>query len=89
MKGDTGMLTERVEILRQNYINAKPAISYERAKIWTESHKRTEGESIAIRRAKAFRDTCQQIDVNIFPGELIVGAVGEFRKCGILTPAGR
>ncbi len=86
MKGDTGMLTERVEILRQNYINAKPAISYERAKIWTESHKRTEGESIAIRRAKAFRDTCQQIDVNIFPGELIVGAVGEFRKCGILTP---
>lgn len=80
------MITKRIESTRQNYINSKPAISYERAKIWTESHKRTEGESVAIRRAKAFRDTCEQLDVNIFEGELIVGAIGEFRKCGILTP---
>ncbi len=80
------MITERIEAARQNYINSKPAISYERARIWTESHKRTEGEAIPIRRAKAFRDTCQQIDVNIFDGELIVGVIGEFRKCGILTP---
>lgn len=80
------MITKRIESTRQNYINSKPAISYERARIWTESHKRTEGESVAIRRAKAFRDTCEQIDVNIFNGELIVGAIGEFRKCGILTP---
>ncbi|MBU5307453.1 formate C-acetyltransferase/glycerol dehydratase family glycyl radical enzyme [Clostridioides mangenotii] len=80
------MITKRIESTRQNYINSKPAISYERARIWTESHKRTEGESVAIRRAKAFRDTCEQLDVNIFDGELIVGAIGEFRKCGILTP---
>ncbi|OZV12006.1 formate C-acetyltransferase/glycerol dehydratase family glycyl radical enzyme [Tissierella sp. P1] len=80
------MVTERIEMARQNYINSKPAISYERARIWTESHKMTEGESIPIRRAKAFRDTCKQIDTNIFEGELIVGAIGEFRKCGILTP---
>ena len=80
------MVTERIELARKNYINSKPAISYERARIWTESHKRTEGESVPIRRAKAFRDTCEQIDVNIFEGELIVGAIGEFRKCGILTP---
>ncbi|SHE48358.1 Pyruvate formate lyase-like [Tissierella praeacuta DSM 18095] len=80
------MITERIELARQNYINSKPAISYERARIWTESHKMTEGESIPIRRAKAFRDTCEQIDTNIFEGELIVGAIGEFRKCGILTP---
>lgn len=80
------MITERIELARQNYINSKPAIFYERARIWTESHKVTEGESIPIRRAKAFRDTCEQIDTNIFEGELIVGAIGEFRKCGILTP---
>ncbi|WML33606.1 formate C-acetyltransferase/glycerol dehydratase family glycyl radical enzyme [Clostridium sp. OS1-26] len=80
------MITERIESARQNYINAKPAISYERARIWTESHKKTEGESVAIRRAKAFKDTCEQIQVTIFEGELIVGAIGEFRKCGILTP---
>ncbi|MFT5871513.1 MAG: pyruvate-formate lyase [Clostridium sp.] len=79
------MVTERIESARQNYINAKPVISCERARIWTESHKKTEGESIVIRRAKAFRDTCEQIDVAIFGGELIVGVIGEFRKCGILT----
>ncbi len=80
------MVTQRIEKARQNYIHAKPAISYERARIWTESHKGSEGEAVAIRRAKAFRDTCQQLEVTIFEGELIVGAVGEFRKCGILTP---
>ncbi|MCT8976763.1 formate C-acetyltransferase/glycerol dehydratase family glycyl radical enzyme [Clostridium sp. CX1] len=80
------MVIERTESARQNYINAKPAISYERARIWTESHKKTEGEAVPIRRAKAFRDTCEQIDVTIFEGELIVGVIGEFRKCGILTP---
>lgn len=80
------MVTERIESARQNYINAKPTISYERARIWTESHKKTEGESVVIRRAKAFRDTCEQIEVTIFQGELVVGAIGEFRKCGILTP---
>lgn len=80
------MVTKRVEKARQNYINSKPSISYERARIWTESHKMTEGESIPIRRAKAFRDTCEQIQINIFEGELIAGAIGEFRKCGILTP---
>ena len=29
---------------------------------------------------------CRELVVTIFPGELIVGASGEFRKCGILTP---
>lgn len=80
------MITERIESARKNYINSKPAISYERARIWTESHKNTEGQAVAIRRAKAFKDTCEQLDINIFDGELIVGATGEFRKCGILTP---
>ena len=79
-------VSDRVEMIRQNYINSKPAISYERARIWTESHKRTEGEPVAIRRAKAFYDTCNELDVKIFEGELVVGAIGELRKCGILTP---
>ena len=79
-------ITPRVEKIRQNYVNSKPAISYERARIWTESHKRTEGLPVAIRRAQAFYDTCNELCVNIFEGELVVGASGEFRKCGILTP---
>ena len=67
-------------------MNAKPQISWQRAKIWTDSHKETEGLPVAIRRARAFYDCCELLDVHIFEGELVVGAIGEFRKCGILTP---
>lgn len=80
------MLSERMRKAKDNYIHAKPAISCERAHIWTESYKRTEGLSAALRRAIAFRDVCRDLPVKIFEGELIVGAIGEFRKCGILTP---
>lgn len=58
-------ITDRVERIRLNYVNSKPAISYERARIWTESHKRTEGQPVAIRRAQAFYDTCMSC-VSIF-----------------------
>ena len=54
-------ITDRVERIRLNYVNSKPAISYERARIWTESHKRTEGQPVAIRRAQAFYDTCNEL----------------------------
>ena len=80
------MLTPRIEAIRQNYVNAKPQISTQRARIWTESHKATEGKPVAIRRAQAFYDCCDRLEVHIFDGELVVGAIGEFRKCGILTP---
>ncbi|MGL6200591.1 MAG: glycyl radical protein [Lachnospiraceae bacterium] len=78
--------TARIERLRQNYINTKPSICYERARIFTESHKRTEGQPVALRRAQAFYDFCDQFDVRIFEDELIVGTTGLFRRSGILTP---
>lgn len=80
------MLTERIRKAKDAYVNDMPSISYERARIWTESYKKTEGQSAVIRRAQAFKDVCEQLCVTIFEGELIVGAIGEFRKCGILTP---
>ena len=80
------MLTERIQKAKNEYVNNKPSISYERARIWTESYKRTEGQTEIIRRAQAFKDVCEELVVTIVPGELIVGASGEFRKCGILTP---
>lgn len=80
------MLSERIERIRQNYVNSKPEISCERARIWTQSHKATEGLPVCIRRARAFYDCCDRLGVHIFEDELVVGAIGEFRKCGILTP---
>lgn len=80
------MITPRIEKIRQNYVNAKPQISCQRAAIWTESFQTTEGQPACLRAAKAFYDCCDRLGVHIFEGELVVGAVGEFRKCGILTP---
>ena len=80
------MKTERVERIRQNYLNEKPHISIERAKIWTESFKGTEGEPVEIRSAKAFYDACLKLPVNIWDDEIIVGTSGEFRRTGIITP---
>lgn len=45
------MLTARIEKIRQNYVNAKPQISCERAALWTESYKRSAGKPVCIRRA--------------------------------------
>lgn len=80
------MLTQRIEKIRQNYVHAKPQISCERAAIWTQSYRKTAGKPVRIRSAQAFYDCCAQLGVHIFEGELIVGAIGEYRKCGILTP---
>ncbi|MDU9052194.1 MAG: pyruvate formate lyase family protein, partial [Clostridioides difficile] len=78
--------TNRIEAFRQEYINSKPMICCERARIFTESHKKTEGEAICIRRAKAFLETCKELPIKIFENELIVGTAGKFRRTGILTP---
>ena len=34
------MLTERIQKAKDAYVNDMPSISYERARIWTESYKR-------------------------------------------------
>ena len=79
-------LTKRIEKIKENYVNTKPHISCERAWSWTKSFQRTEGQAHIIRTAQAFKDTCEELSVNIWDGELVVGTSGEFRKCAILTP---
>ena len=78
--------TERIERLRQGYINNKPTVCIERARIYTESYKRTEGLPIAIRSAQAFYDFCNEFDIQIFEDELVVGTAGLFKRTALLTP---
>jgi formate C-acetyltransferase len=80
------MSTQRIAEFKKSYIDSKPSISVKRALAFTASHKQTEGESVIIRRAKAFKAVCETIPATIFDHELIVGAIGEFRKCGIVCP---
>lgn len=79
-------ISTRIENARQEYVNSKPSICQERARIWTESHKETESEPISLRRAKAFFSACERLPINVYEGELIIGTAGSFRRTGILTP---
>ena len=80
------MASQRSEALKKSYIEGKPCISVKRAEAFTLSHQETEGEPVILRRASAFKKVCETIPVTIFPGELIIGAIGEFRKSGIVCP---
>ncbi|MDR7868216.1 MAG: formate C-acetyltransferase/glycerol dehydratase family glycyl radical enzyme [Sporomusaceae bacterium] len=80
------MSTKRVEEFKKAYLEGKPSISIKRAEAFTASHKKTEGEAVIIRRAAAFKAVCETIPTTIFANELIVGAIGEFRKSGIVCP---
>jgi len=65
---------ERIERLISNV--RKPArLSIERAKLYTELMKRTEGEPTIIRQAKALKHVLENIPIQILDGELIVGTM--------------
>lgn len=64
--------TERVERLRQRYLNTNDKAVIDIARIVTRSMKETEGEPIVIRRAKAFAAIVRKVPVNIYPEELFV-----------------
>lgn len=76
----------RIEKLRKQFKNAAPSVCIERALAFTRSHKKTEGQPLITRRAKAFKEVCESIPVIIFDDELIVGTPGAMRRPGPLCP---
>ena len=80
------MSTQRVQDLKNLYLQTKPRISIKRALAFTESHKNTEGQSMILQRAEAFKHVCSTLPVTIFDNELIVGCIGEFKKTGLVCP---
>ncbi len=65
--------TERTKHLRDTMLVVTPKLCSERARLYTESWKETEGEPTVIRRAKALEKVLSGMAVFIRPGELIVG----------------
>lgn len=64
---------ERIERLQDRMNRRTATICPERACIITESYKRTEGEPIVIRRAKAFDDILSNMTIYIEDDTLIIG----------------
>jgi pyruvate formate-lyase/glycerol dehydratase family glycyl radical enzyme len=71
------VLTDRVKKRKEAWLKAKPQVSSDRSRIATESWKETEGEHIYLRRAKLFAKICDEVPINIFDDELVVGSQTE------------
>ena len=79
-------LPSRTQRIKIEYNRSVPSICVERAVFYTRSHQKTAGEPVIIRRAKAFRETCENITVHIYPDELLVGNPGRERRSGTINP---
>jgi len=66
-------MNSRIESLRSRYFDTVPEVCPERARYFTRSMKKTEGEDISLRRAKALADVLDNMSIFIADGELIVG----------------
>ena len=74
-------MTERVERLRRQSLEARPAISTERAELVTEFYGQSvELMSAPMRRAKAFQYLLEHKTIHVGDGELIVGEKGPAPK---------
>ena len=66
-------MTERIQKLRNGLFESIPAICPERAVLFTESMKKTEGQPIVKRRADAFYQVLDHMTIFVRDGELLVG----------------
>ncbi|MBR4763071.1 MAG: formate C-acetyltransferase/glycerol dehydratase family glycyl radical enzyme [Lachnospiraceae bacterium] len=64
---------ERISRLQQKMANREASICSERAVLYTESFRRTEGEPYILRKAKAFAHTLANMSIYIEPDSLIFG----------------
>lgn len=76
----------RVNKLLDKFFEIRPQICLERAIAYTKSYKKTDGESVVIRRAKAFKKTCEEKSIFIDDGELIVGCAASVPRAAVFCP---
>lgn len=76
----------RVERLLKRNTAAKPRVTVHRARLVTESYKKTEGLPQVLRQAKAFEKVLAEMPIAIGPDEMIVGGLGTQPLDLILTP---
>ena len=80
------MISGRIQKLKNNLFENKREISIERALLYTESYKKTEGEKTIIRRAKATAHILDNVEISIRDEELIIGNRTIKPRSGIISP---
>ncbi|MBU1048515.1 formate C-acetyltransferase/glycerol dehydratase family glycyl radical enzyme [Candidatus Bipolaricaulota bacterium] len=66
-------MSMRTSQLRDDLLDITPSICSERARIFTNAMRRSEGQPIVLRRAKAFEAVLKGMSLYVREGELIVG----------------
>jgi len=79
-------ISNRVNKLRDDFLSSTPYVCGERSHLFTEYWNHSEGEPIALRRAKAFEYVLHHKKITIHDGELIVGNQTKYRRGGTLYP---
>lgn len=78
------MMTERVQRLKDRFLEAKPTITAERILLATEGYKKYAGDAIPIFRAEVFAYVMERIQVHIREDELIVGAMSSATRAALV-----
>lgn len=81
MNGNT-----RIQLMKDNLFSERRQISLERALLYTESYKETEGLPTILRRAEAVSHILGNAAISIREGELLVGNRTVRPRSGILSP---
>lgn len=76
----------RTEMLLNSFQGSRPRIDIERAKLFTESFKKTTGEALILRWAKALLTYAEKAVVHIHDNEIIVGHGGKAGRYGLIYP---
>ena len=79
-------LTPRIQRLRDVFFSTELSICAERAVLWTESHKLTEGEPMMLRRAKALDKVLSEMTIYIKDGDLLVGNLASVPRAAPVFP---
>lgn len=79
-------MTHRIQRLKDALFAHPREISLERALLYTESHRQTEGEPVIVRRAKATAHILDNVAISIRDDELIAGNRTIKPRAGIMSP---
>lgn len=75
---------DRIDRLRERYLNTRVDMDVYNAKYLTEGFKETEGQPWIIQKATGFLHQCQKKNIYILDDELLVGGAGFKPRAGIL-----
>ncbi len=85
---ETTRPTERAARIKKRLLENERLIDIERARYVTQNYRQTEGEPMAVRRAKMLLHLVRSMSVAIHPDEIIVGNRSLLPRMGIIAPEG-